>query len=323
MKAYFITEKEYKPFVEKHKDHILRVVNFTHSLDNSGPFLGKASIDPLTEKNYEIWVSSDKVTTFEKDGMLFYSTGDLIFARFESQEDKDLEAEAYNLYSKIFEVTKSQNLHLVRIWNYVPRILDEGGELERYRKFNLGRRRAWEEFGPKDDDGRFITPAASGIGALGGNLKTGVLFSKNKPVHIQNPRQINSFDYSEKYGPKPPLFSRATYLPNVGLFISGTASITKEDSVHIDDPIKQTTETMKNIEVLISDENLKKYGVKEGFVLADITDWRIYIKKIYQKDDIETEFLKHDLGDDLEYILLHDDICRKDLLVEIEGVKFL
>ena len=245
-----------------------------------------------------------------------------MYARFEGGFESDLGITSYDLYLKIFELRNDLDLHLVRIWNYVPNILDHAGGLERYRQFNLGRRNAWNEAGPKDENGDIITPAASGIGALGGSLKIGVLFSKKEPVHIQNGRQINAFDYSDKYGPKPPTFSRATYLEDVGIFISGTASILKEDTVHIGDPEEQTRETMRNISALVSEENLRQYGLNINYSLDDITDWRLYIKHIHESRQIKDAFLGNRGGNSSDYILLHDDICRKDLLIEIEGVIF-
>lgn len=320
MKVYFLTEDEYAPFVQQNKECIFRAVHFTHSLENSDEFLGKASIVPLGKKSYEVWLADKPVTVHEVKGFKIFQTNNLMYVRFESNEDQDLEITTYDLYKSIFDIQKSLDAHLVRIWNYIPRILDHTGSLERYRHFNLGRRQAWEEFGPTDAQGNILTPAASGIGALGGSLKIGVLLSKKEPVHIQNKRQVNAFDYSNKYGPKPPTFSRATYLENVGLFISGTASILGEDTVHVGDPIEQTAETMRNIEALVSAENLKEYGLR-GYTLDDITDWRLYIKNVHQTEMIEKKFLEI-VDKKKDHITLHDDICRKNLLIEIEGVIF-
>ncbi|MDA3837003.1 MAG: hypothetical protein PF542_05250 [Nanoarchaeota archaeon] len=322
MKVYFITENEYSEFMKIHKGYIFRAIEFTHSLEKSTALLSKASVAPLAEQKYEIWVSEKKVKNSTIDEVTSVSSGNLIYSRFEDDEKLNLENTTYNLYKKIFSILKKNNLNLVRIWNYVPNILDESGTLERYRQFNIGRNKAWEEFGPKDTNNKLIIPAASGIGALGGPLKIGVLFSKEKPVHINNPRQISAYNYSNKYGPKPPMFSRATYLPNVGLFISGTASIVGENSLHHGDHKKQTIETMRNIELLISKKNLVNYGIPKGYSLKDITDWRIYVKDIYGAKLIEKTFLNKLKENKPNYIFLHDDICRDNLLVEIEGTIF-
>ena len=54
MKVYFLKESEYEDFIQEHKDHIFRVVNFSHSLDNSDAFLARASIVPIDERSYEV-----------------------------------------------------------------------------------------------------------------------------------------------------------------------------------------------------------------------------------------------------------------------------
>ncbi len=322
MKVYFLTGEEYPSFFDEHKENIFRAVHFSHSFDNSDSVLGRASIVPIGEKSYEIWVSEDPVKKFVRNNTLVYQSGNLLYARFESDDSAGLEDTAYNLYLRVFELRDSLNANLVRIWNYVPNILDESDNLERYRQFNVGRRKAWDEVGPKNNNNNIVTPSASGIGALGGALKIGVLLSTHKPIHIQNERQTNAYEYSQKYGPKPPTFSRATYVEGVGLFISGTASIVGEDTLHVGNPIEQTQETMNNIETLISLENLSKYNISKEYSLKSITDWRLYIKHIHQAKIIEDKFLDIIDKDDVNHILLHDDICRKDLLVEIEGVIF-
>jgi len=118
------------------------------------------------------------------------------------------------------------------------------------------------------------------------------------------------------------MFSRATYLPGVGVFISGTASIVGENSTHHGNHRMQTIETLRNISILISKKNLSDHGINRGYSLRNITDWRIYIKNIYGARLIERTFLSKLKEENPNYIVLHDDICRDNLLVEIEGTIF-
>jgi len=91
-----------------------------------------------------------------------------------------------------------------------------------------------------------------------------------------------------------------------------------EEVAHIGDPKKQTEETLENIRVLIGADNLKNYGARTSFELSDLKAVRVYIKN--QKDypiirRVVEKYLVHH-----EVLYLHDDICRPDFLVEIEGV---
>jgi hypothetical protein len=95
-----------------------------------------------------------------------------------------------------------------------------------------------------------------------------------------------------------------------------------EDTVHVGDPEEQTRETMRNIRALVSSENLAQYGLNKNYSLDDVTDWRLYIKNIHESKLIEETFLDERDQNSSDHILLHDDICRKDLLIEIEGVIF-
>src|SRR5207249_2256005 len=69
-------------------------------------------------------------------------------------------------------------------------------------------------------------------------------------IPVENPRQVPSYRYSERYGIRPPCFARATRLGST-LFIGGTASIIGEESSHPDDVGAQIRETLQNISALI------------------------------------------------------------------------
>ena len=76
---------------------------------------------------------------------------------------------------------------------------------------------------------------------------------------------------------------------------------------------------MRNIEVLISKENLLNYEQDTGFDLSDLEGIRVYIKNPNAdleivKDILEKQFPKQ------EILYLHDDICRPGFLIEIEAV---
>lgn len=234
----------------------------------------------------------------------------------------------YEAYKELFGTIKKHRMgRLVRIWNYVPQILvNEDDSLptddrERYRQFNAGRSDAWDEFGPHDESKILLRPSATGIGSHGGPLIIECLLSHNPVHYIENPRQTPAYNYPEKYGSKAPAFARGTLMVGENLtelYIAGTASIVKSETKHHDKPAKQVVETFKNIKALISHKNLRKYN-QPGFSLHEINGIRVYIKNPSDYPVIRRSVEKI-IGTDKDIIYLNDDICRPDLLLEIEGI---
>lgn len=234
----------------------------------------------------------------------------------------------HTAYTQLFNLINKRGLGTIaRIWNYVPRILDDADsglpqqDRERYRQFNAGRRDAWESFGPKQRDGSMFLPAATGIGSHNGPLVVECLITSDPVTYIENPRQIPAYNYPPKYGTKPPVFARGSLVKSqdqTELYISGTASIVGSSTRHRGNAIAQVKETFKNISTLIGDENLSNYNEK-GFELSDIVGLRVYIKDRTQYLLIREEVEKI-IGTDTPIVYVNDDICRPDLLLEIEGV---
>jgi hypothetical protein len=144
-----------------------------------------------------------------------------------------------------------------------------------------------------------------------------------KPV--DNPEQISAHHYSKKVlvGDEcvlktTPKFERARYLgfqDKKLIFISGTASITGEKTIGIGDPVKQTEVTIQNIQRLYSDEVLQKLSGDK--LNAKYGHARIYIKNRKDFAAIKKTFKNHFGNLPVVYIIA--DICRDNLLVEIEG----
>jgi chorismate lyase / 3-hydroxybenzoate synthase len=180
---------------------------------------------------------------------------------------------------------------------------------------------AWKDFGPKNDSGEPVSPAATGIGSADGPIVIECLVSKIPVLHLQNPRQTPAHLYSQRFGPKPPVFSRATVCwdkTNPMVFISGTASLAGEDVVWKGNPEKQTKEALYNISVLISKKNFLNYEIEAGLTLNDLESVRVYIK--HKSDYPVIKSSVESLVNPEKVIYLNNDICRPDFLVEIEGV---
>jgi enamine deaminase RidA (YjgF/YER057c/UK114 family) len=104
-------------------------------------------------------------------------------------------------------------------------------------------------------------------------------------------------------------------------FISGTASITDSETRWIGDVEKQTHQTLDNIEALIGGANFKRHGWPGfGAKLADLAHLRVYIK--YPQDYERTRAVCEERLGLIPTVYAVGDVCRDDLLVEIEGVAF-
>jgi chorismate lyase / 3-hydroxybenzoate synthase len=242
--------------------------------------------------------------------------------------DTKLAQTTYNLYEKLFSVIKEHNLGTpARIWNYVPHINKLCGaeipdiDRERYRQFNKGRLDAFTKFAPRDANGTIIRPAATGVGSFEEEFRISCLVTTDKTINIENARQISSYKYPPIHGSSTPSFSRGTIMQtqdNEILYISGTASIINSQTMHKGDVEKQTEESLNNIDFLLSEENISKYGVK-GFSLNNITSLKVYFRNVADYILIKNTIASK-ISQPIPIVYVNADICRRDLLVEIEGI---
>ena len=108
---------------------------------------------------------------------------------------------------------------------------------------------------------------------------------------------------------------------HVTTWVSGTASIVNAETVHKGDAMKQTEQTLTNIEKLIAPENFARHGWADaGATLADLAKIHVYVKHPEDFDKVR-QVCERRLGR-LPIIYAVADVCRPDLLVEIEGVAF-
>jgi chorismate lyase/3-hydroxybenzoate synthase len=224
-------------------------------------------------------------------------------------------------YAAIDQVLAKIHRHPIRFWNYVPGIVEPlAPGLDRYMAFNRGRHAAcvWSS-GIAERFDRAV-PTASAVGVHGQDLVIDCLASESGGTPIENPRQIASWRYSRRYGPKPPCFARGT-LTTLGdrqvLLVAGTASIVGEESRHHGDAQAQVTEILRNIESLI-----RYAGCSGRQPLHRLTEARVYIVR---PDDIDTvdAGLRAVCPSSLRIESAVAQVCRPELLVEIEGVALM
>ena len=225
-----------------------------------------------------------------------------------------LQAGTQVAYERIFLILQKEGfIYPLRFWNYMSDINGISHGLERYRQFNLGRQQAFDSF-----DGKNNLPAACALGMTNGPLIVAFLASRTPSLPIENPRQISAYEYPAEYGPRSPLFSRASVAEVAGnrmLFLSGTASIVGHATLHAEHVAAQTEESFRNI-VAVLDEVHNQTGTS---CTPDDLEYIVYIRHATDYSSVR-ETLERCVGPNLKACYVQADICRSDLLVEIEGV---
>jgi len=278
-------------------------------------------------RRYEVWRSSESLRWGEQGRIQYRHAAELVFGRLTILESEiravsgatsALQSATELAYREIFAVLDALGMpHLVRVWNYLPDINAETHGSERYWQFNSARQDAFLACG------RTVTgavPAACGVGApLGAPLVIYFLASSTAPTAIENPRQVSAYHYPPEYSPRSPTFSRActaAFANGQALFISGTASILGHATVHIGDAAAQTRESLRNIQALLSEANVVAEAMAP-FTIASLW-YKAYVRHANDLAAIDSE-LRAGVGADAKVLYLHADLCRQDLLVEIEA----
>lgn len=235
-------------------------------------------------------------------------------------------------FKQASEILKAEGLsirNIIRQWNYIERIshVDEARDTpQNYQDFNDVRAKYYDQV-----QFEYGYPAATGIGQDTGGVIISLIALSDSPMislkPIANPGQIDAHRYSEmvlkgnsavKCTPK---FERAK-LVTIGsrnyIYVSGTASILGENTVHEGDVEKQTLTTIENIKRLFSRENQEKLGLDFDMEQIQFSHLRVYVK--YKEDIPAVEKVCEAELRSKSYLYLVSDVCRENLLVEIEGV---
>ena len=241
---------------------------------------------------------------------------------------RTFEQRVADTYSTILQSidTLSAN-HPVRLWNYIPAIHEPmEAQRDRYMVFNAGRYRAFAARfgGPGAFDRR--VPTASGIGHDRHDLVIHCLSTAAPAIAIDNPRQVAPHRYSSRFGPLPPCFARATLLPQQKLIlVGGTASIKGEDSLHTASLPLQFQETLTNLASVVEAAHVKTPSTKthsEKHWLNCYTDLRVYYARA-QDGDALAAMTRKAFANPCRIEMRRADLCRAELLVEIEGIATL
>lgn len=231
-------------------------------------------------------------------------------------ESGDIRQIAFSAYIELLQFVKKQDYpYLARVWNYMPQINKGNGDNETYKQFCLGRYQAFSKANIQAQN----YPAASALGHFDNRLIIYLIATNLVPTHISNPQQTDAYNYPREYGPVGPSFARATYLPcdpKPLVFISGTASIRGHASLHNDSLEQQTRLTCENIELTLLETQNKLGLAKKPCIKA----LKIYLRNPQHVQEarqlVEQFWPSHN-----ETILItHAEVCRSELLIEIEAV---
>jgi enamine deaminase RidA (YjgF/YER057c/UK114 family) len=213
---------------------------------------------------------------------------------------------------------------IVRQWNYIGNITCHRNGRQNYQEFNDARSAyymtsAWSNG----------YPAATGIGASCEGIIVGCIALKSDShiYPINNPLQIAAHEYSKKVLvddnadalKTTPKFERAKLIEigeDACCFVSGTAAIRGEQSMDMKSARSQTIQTIENIEYLVSKENLIRFGSKAYDL--NLLNLRVYIKNAADYDEVKATV--DELYPQIPAVYTIADVCRDELLVEIEGI---
>jgi chorismate lyase/3-hydroxybenzoate synthase len=301
--------------------HVFAIIG--HGLESriidSGALRIHLGLPPITEDKIEVWSSDLPLRKGTLHQTHYRYSDSFLFGCIMLNESEffDLATATIRAFEQIHDVLENCEFPaLLRMWNYFPQINDETGGLERYRAFCLGRHIALNNWHYTEDS----LPAASAIGSHASGLVIYFLAARTSGLQVENPRQVSAFHYPKQYGPQSPSFSRAT-LKNWGnhqhLYISGTASIVGHETRHVGDVRNQLEETLTNMRAVLEQaNNLHGCHCRD---IAELDAIKIFIRREEDSKLILQLIDKQLSGTHCAIAAVKGDICRSNLLLEIEG----
>ena len=276
------------------------------------PPLGPSSV-------HEVWYAPGRVAA-GRDGFLRWSScEELLFAAIEIDEGDhtSLKTASHHAYVQLLDFSERRGYPaIVRVWNYLPRINQGSGDEERYRQFCLGRQQAFNER-------RYKASAYPSACAVGHNGHRTIIYLRaaRAPIkHIENPRQESAYHYPRQYGPASPSFARATQVDwrrGRQIFISGTASIVGHESRCPHDLAGQLQVTLENLDILLHES--ARVSQSDNLPAMDLL--KVYVRHPLHFAPVQRAICDRFPG--VPAVYLQGDICREELLVEVDGVATL
>jgi chorismate lyase/3-hydroxybenzoate synthase len=269
----------------------------------------------------ETWTVTGTIRSGLADGMVFAHNDEHLFVAGRIAPAGRYAEATTRAYSAAFDLALSLGFRrLYRMWNRVQDInADNDCGTEIYRDFCAGRAEAFDRHRRHG----ITMPAATAVGSCGGGISFHLLAARRAGVaHLENPNQVPAHHYPPRYGPRPPSFARASWLsdePGHGvLHISGTAGIIGHQSVHTGDAGRQCDVALANIATLVGRANTDRHGLSTDLKLTDLRSVQVYVRHPHDLATVRARCAAA-LPPAAEPVYLVADICRRELLVEIEG----
>ena len=243
-----------------------------------------------------------------------------IVPRFDGGSTFEQSMDIFEGIGKMLSCNGFKPSDIYRQWNYIPGITVLNDGSQNYQEFNDARSIFYGS-----DDWANGYPAATGIGTSAGGVVVEVSAIKGENcanLPIDNPLQIAAHNYSQQVldgkvieqlsERTTPKFERARVLGNM-VYISGTAAIKGESSNCSTDTVEQAAVTMEIMDRLTCKENIP---VENNGAAYDLL--RVYVK---HENDIPAvcEYMQSHYPAAQKHYLVAD-VCRPELLIEIEGV---
>lgn len=277
----------------------------------------ETELQPLTSTCVELYLA-DKLPTYCRNGLFDYALSELhLFGALRQENTAPFlrNEDTQVIYGQLLQFTRSTATpHIARMWNIVPRINMYHNNVEQYQDFCCQRAMAFDDFELHDR----ALPAASAVGSDGGQINVYFLAGKSRGHAIENSKQVSAYEYPAQYGPRSPSFARARLCEEEGtwrLLVSGTASILGHESRHPGNVAAQTSLALSNIHTLVAEA--KQICREDSNRRMSKTLLKVYVRNA-EDIAIVSAIIQKSTFSDVSAIYLTADICRRELLVEIE-----
>lgn len=304
-----------------HDSHTLFELAEDHCDEDGGSERWSCGLELLGgDLDRECWQVEQPVVEGRRYGIVWRRSSGLIFLVYDytDERDRDPAPQAEFAYRRMLKLADEYGCAWpVRAWNFISGINEGHGDEERYRGFCLGRARALKQAGFHDSS----LCAGTAIGGDQAVARIMLLCAAEPGVQIENPRQVSAYRYPRIYGPASPSFARATALGqadgSVLLLVSGTASVVGHESRHAGDLDSQIEEILDNLSSLMvaSADRLNRPSLaraQRGIL------FRAYVRHREHWPQVRQRFAAAWPG--CRMVGYRGDICRDELLVEVEAV---
>jgi len=307
------------------------------------------------DRRRENWHARKPVRRGRNQTLHYACNDEVLFGHARLAAGGELAAETLAVYRLLGDTLNEHRMSPVRSWHYLPDLC--GGAPSRYRQFCDGRARALAEWsargllrgaspgashgqagklsrgasqgppggasrGPSQRQSNYCAATVIGVGA--GGAGGGVFYflaAREGGVGIENPRQVSAYRYPPRYADPPPAFVRATlkrWPQTCQLHISGTAAIVGHESAHPGDVAAQFGEIVRNLDALIG-EAARDEAALRGAGAGDLARCKVYLHPRADEGKL-LDAVRARLGAGFPFRLFQGEMCRPELLVEVEGL---